>query len=89
VQSKVDSVGGCMKPFSSNMRKKVTESGSDQKCPTKSFVQTPLKQGLIRDCSEADLLVDALCEDHAKSVEASILAHIPLQRERVLELLAD
>jgi len=78
-----------MKPFSSNIRKKFTDSGSDQKCPTESSVQTPFKQSLIRDCSEADLLVDAICEGHAKSVEASILAHITLQRERVLELLAD
>jgi len=78
-----------MKPFSSNIRKKFTVSGSDVKSPTESCVQTPFKQRLIRDLREADLLVDALCEGHAKNVEATILAHIPLQRERVLELLAD
>jgi hypothetical protein len=89
VRKEVNSSGVYMKPFSSNIRKKVPESCSGGKSLPKTGVPTANYHGLIRDCREAVLLVEALCEGQAKSVEASILSHIPIQRERVLELLAD
>lgn len=78
-----------MKPFTSNIKKGSAEGVAGEESYPHSRVRAPSQRGAIRDSSEADLLVAALCEGRDKSVEAVILAHIPLQEARVFELLAD
>ena len=79
--------GGYMKPFSSKLRKKgdVTPISATG---LKSCVPKPSGEALIRDYGEAVLLADALCEGLRKRIDLNF-AHIPIQPDRILELLAD